>query len=64
MSRRQSAYAQSASADRHWVRCQVDVATGEGLRDAFDALGVVDVILNCAALSSPGQCQAQPQAAR
>ena len=43
---------------------QVDLATGQGLQDVFEAMGVVEVVLNCAAQSSPGQCEQHPEAAR
>ena len=42
----------------------VDFATGDGLQEAFDALGRVDVVINTAAISAPLQCQKNPEAAR
>lgn len=41
-----------------------DLATGEGLQDAFDTLGPVDVVVNCAAISSPAACEKHPEQAR
>lgn len=35
---------------------QVDLKTGEGLSDMFEKLGAVDVVVNCAAISSPAAC--------
>jgi dTDP-4-dehydrorhamnose reductase len=43
---------------------QVDMKTGEGFEDAFDRLGKVDVVINCAAVSSPAACELAPIAAR
>lgn len=42
----------------------VDMKTGEGFEDAFDRLGKVDVVINCAAVSSPAACELAPIAAR
>lgn len=41
-----------------------DLATGEGLQEAFDTLGPVDVVVNCAAISSPAACERHPEHAR
>ena len=43
---------------------QVNMATGQGLHDCFDTLKDVDVIVNCAAISSPAACAKHPQHAR
>ena len=43
-----------------------DVATGRGVREAIDAAlrsGGLDVVVNCAAISSPGACEKDPDAA-
>ncbi|KIY95787.1 dTDP-4-dehydrorhamnose reductase [Monoraphidium neglectum] len=37
--------------------CRVDLATGEGLDSAFEALGPVDVVVNTAAISQPALCE-------
>ena len=44
-----------------WCPMQVDLATGEGLQEAFDTLGQVDVVVNCAAISSPAACEKHPE---
>ena len=36
---------------------KVDLSTGEGLDGAFQALGAVDCVVNCAALSQPALCE-------
>ena len=41
-----------------------DLSTGEGLQEAFDTLGAVDVAINCAAISSPAACERQPEQCR
>ena len=43
---------------------QVNMASGQGLHDCFDTLKDVDVIVNCAAISSPAACAKHPQHAR
>ena len=43
---------------------QVDLMSGEGLPEAFQALGPVHAVINCAALSQPAVCEKQPEAAR
>jgi dTDP-4-dehydrorhamnose reductase len=45
---------------------RADLPTGEGLREAIDALrndGGLDVVVNCAAISSPGACEIDPETA-
>lgn len=42
----------------------MNLATGEGLHAVFDALGPVDVVINCAAVSVPALCEKHPEAAR
>ena len=36
---------------------RVDLATGRGLADALVAVGPLDVVINCAAVSQPGLCE-------
>lgn len=36
---------------------QLDLTTADGLQHCFDILGPVDVIINCAAVSSPAACE-------
>ena len=43
---------------------QADLSTGEGLQEAFDVMGPVDVVINCAAISSPSACEKHPMQAR
>eukprot|EP00891_Asterochloris_glomerata_P009011 jgi/Astpho2/9011/Aster-02678 len=43
---------------------QINMASGQGLHDCFDTLKDVDVVVNCAALSSPAACAKHPQHAR
>ena len=43
---------------------KVDLATGEGLGEAFKALLPLDVVINCAAISSPAACEKHPDRAR
>jgi dTDP-4-dehydrorhamnose reductase len=43
-----------------------NVASGEGVREAIDAVlrsGGLDVVVNCAAISSPGACEKDPETA-
>lgn len=43
---------------------QLDLPTGEGMQQCFDHLGPVDVVINCAAISSPAACEKEVQTAR
>lgn len=36
---------------------QVDLKTGEGLTECLTALGPVDAVINCAAISQPAICE-------
>jgi len=42
---------------------QVDFGTGEGLRECFESIGEVKVIINCAAISKPIVCEENPELA-
>ncbi|KAL3155375.1 hypothetical protein ABBQ38_010936 [Trebouxia sp. C0009 RCD-2024] len=42
----------------------LDLPTGEGMQQCFDHLGPVDVVINCAAISSPAACEKEEQTAR
>mmetsp|Transcript_22484 Transcript_22484/g.31275 ORF Transcript_22484/g.31275 Transcript_22484/m.31275 type:complete len:314 (+) Transcript_22484:102-1043(+) len=42
----------------------VDLINGQGLEDCLAALGMVDLIINCAAVSQPGVCEKDPELAR
>ena len=42
----------------------VDLATGEGLAECFQALGPLDAVLNCAAISQPVACERDPERTR
>ncbi|GLC50559.1 hypothetical protein PLESTB_000393200 [Pleodorina starrii] len=54
---------QLASAPSSAVAHKVDLATGEGLREAFEQT-VFHAVVNCAAISQPGVCESAPEAAR
>lgn len=41
-----------------------DLKTGEGFGNMFEKMGPVDVVVNCAAISSPAVCERFPVAAR
>jgi dTDP-4-dehydrorhamnose reductase len=43
---------------------QVDLATGEGLERCLSSLMPLTTVINTAAISSPGACEKDPQAAR
>ena len=43
---------------------QLDLPTGEGMQQCFEHLGPVDIVINCAAISSPAACEKEEQAAR
>lgn len=43
---------------------KVDFASGDGLRDCLVAVGTLDAIVNCAAISQPGSCEKAPALAR
>ena len=43
---------------------QLDLPTGEGMQQCFDHLGPVDVVINCAAISSPAACEKEVENAR
>ena len=47
-----------------WPALQLDLPTGEGMQQCFDHLGPVDVVINCAAISSPAACEKEVQTAR
>lgn len=42
----------------------VDLATGEGLEECFQALGPLEAVLNCAAISQPVACERDPERTR
>lgn len=50
--------------DSLWPVMQLDLPTGEGMQQCFDHLGPVDVVINCAAISSPAACEKEEETAR
>uniref|UniRef100_A0A7S3QP20 RmlD-like substrate binding domain-containing protein n=1 Tax=Dunaliella tertiolecta TaxID=3047 RepID=A0A7S3QP20_DUNTE len=46
------------------VACKVDLVSGEGLREAFQEQGPFQAVINCAAVSQPGECEKKPEQAR
>ncbi|GFR48479.1 hypothetical protein Agub_g10375, partial [Astrephomene gubernaculifera] len=51
------------SAPEGAIAHKVDLVTGEGLREAFQQ-ATFHAVVNCAAMSQPGACEASPEAAR
>eukprot|EP00850_Spirogloea_muscicola_P011459 SM000071S21083 [mRNA] locus=s71:320104:322126:+ [translate_table: standard] len=43
---------------------RADLRSGDGLADVRDAFGAPDVVVNCAAISAPRACEADPEAAQ
>ena len=43
---------------------QLDLPSGEGMQQCFNQLGPVDVVINCAAISSPAACEKEVDTAR
>ncbi|CAD7697469.1 unnamed protein product [Ostreobium quekettii] len=43
---------------------KVDMATGEGLQECLSSFGDLACIVNCAAISKPGECEEDPERAR
>lgn len=50
--------------DLQLTHLKADLSTGEGLQEALETLGPVDIVVNCAAISSPAACEKHPVHAR
>ncbi|KAF5838191.1 methionine adenosyltransferase regulatory beta subunit-related [Dunaliella salina] len=46
------------------VACKVDLVSDEGLLGAFQEHGPFQAVINCAAISQPGECEKKPEHAR